>query len=126
MRLSNVEFKDKKAIYLQIAENICESILRKEWGVGEKIPSIRESAAILEVNPNTVTRSYSYLEELGVIKIQRGVGYFVTENATKTILNLKKKRFFSEELPLLFDTMKLMGVDIKEIIKIYREQGLKK
>ncbi|MCX7124679.1 MAG: GntR family transcriptional regulator, partial [Gammaproteobacteria bacterium] len=88
--------------------------------------SIRESAAILEVNPNTVTRSYSYLEELGVIKIQRGVGYFVTENATKTILNLKKKRFFSEELPLLFDTMKLMGVDIKEIIKIYREQGLKK
>ena len=116
-----MDFKSKKAIYLQIADHIGESILRKEWSENQKIPSIREMAASLEVNPNTVTRTYSYLEEQGVIKIQRGVGYFVAENAASLILDLKKKEFFNEELPALFRAMALMDIDIKEIINLYNQ-----
>lgn len=114
-----MEFKSKKAIYLQIADYVCETILRKEWKINEKIPSIREIATTLEVNPNTVTRTYSYLEEQGVIKMQRGVGYFVTENALEIILSLKKQEFFNEDLPRLFHLMKLMNIDISEINKLY-------
>jgi GntR family transcriptional regulator len=123
---ASMEFKDKKAIYLQMADHMCESILQKQWHAHEKIPSIRDTAATLEVNPNTVTRTYSYLEALGVIQIQRGVGYFVTENAMQIIVDLKKKRFFSEELPRLFHTMKLMNIDIDDIVNIYHRQGIVK
>lgn len=114
-----MEFKNNKAIYLQIADYVCENILRKVWVRNEKISSIRDIATELEVNPNTVTRSYSYLEELGIIKMQRGVGYFVAENALSVIVNLKKQAFFNDELPALFRMMKLMNIGIHEITKLY-------
>ena len=52
-----MEFKEPKGIYLQIADQICIRILQDEWGAGERIPSIRELAVELGVNPNTVTKS---------------------------------------------------------------------
>lgn len=116
-----MEFKSKKAIYLQIADYVCETILKKEWIEDQKIQSIREIAMMLEVNPNTVTRTYSYLEEQGIIKMQRGVGYFVTKNAVKIILELKKQEFFNEDLPTLFRMMQLMDISIEEITKIYNQ-----
>lgn len=114
-----MEFKEKKAIYLQIADYICEAVLRKEWLPDQKIPSIREMAAMLEVNPNTVTRTYSYLEGINVIRIQRGVGYFVSQDAGEIILNKKKKAFFQEELPHFFASIKAMNIDIAEIVSLY-------
>lgn len=116
-----MEFKSKKAIYLQIADYVCEKILQKEWIFEQKIPSIREIATMLEVNPNTVTRTYSYLEEQSIIKMQRGVGYFVTKDAVKIILNLKKQEFFNEDLPTLFRMMQLMDITLEEITNIYNK-----
>lgn len=116
-----MEFKNKKAIYLQIADYVCEEILKKKWIEDQKIPSIRDIAMMLEVNPNTVTRTYSYLEEQGIIKMQRGVGYFVTNKAEETILNLKKQEFFNEELPEIFHMMRIMGITIEEVTKIYKK-----
>ena len=51
-----MDFHNKDAIYLQIVEMICENILTKQWLEGEKIPSVRELAVNVEVNPNTVMR----------------------------------------------------------------------
>lgn len=116
-----MEFKNKKAIYLQIADHVCEKILQNEWGVEQKISSIREIATMLEVNPNTVTRTYSYLEEKNIIKMQRGVGYFVTKDAVEIILDLKKQEFFNENLPALFRMMQLMDISIEEITTIYNK-----
>ena len=69
-----MEFKEKQAIYLQIGEHISETILRKQWEEGEKIPSVREMAMSIEVNPNTVMRTYSYLQDRGIIFNKRGIG----------------------------------------------------
>lgn len=120
-----MEFKSKKSIYLQIADYICECILREEWKEDEKIPSIRDIAVTLEVNPNTVTRTYRYLEEQGIISIQRGVGYFVSKNAYDIILDLKKETFFKEELPELFRMMKLLSITIQDVLKFYNKWAKK-
>ena len=56
-----MNFKESKAIYLQIADRICDEILLGQFGEEERIPSVREYAAIVEVNANTVMRSFDYL-----------------------------------------------------------------
>ena len=94
-----MEFRQNQAIYLQIADHITERILSGTWSEGERIPSIREMSEDIVVNPNTVMRSYGYLQDLGIIYNKRGIGFFVTENAYRKTLELKKKSFIRRELP---------------------------
>lgn len=108
-----MEFHDPKPIYLQIAEFIEESILEGKWA--DKIPAIRELAVLLKVNPNTVTRTYAYLEDHGIVSIQRGVGYFITENAKTRILALRKEEFIEKTLPALTKTMGVLGLSFEDL-----------
>ena len=111
-----MEFKEPKGIYLQIADQICIRILQDEWAAGERIPSIRELAVELGVNPNTVTKSYQALLERQVIINQRGLGYFVSDSAKTNTLKEMKTEFIREELPKLFKTMNLLGIELDELI----------
>jgi DNA-binding transcriptional regulator YhcF (GntR family) len=70
-----MEFRENQAIYLQIAELICERILLKQWASEDKVPSVRELAVQLEVNPNTVMRTYDFLEQKDIIFTKRGMGF---------------------------------------------------
>ena len=67
-----MNFKESKAIYLQIADRICDEILLGQFGEEERIPSVREYAAIVEVNANTVMRSFDYLQSQNIIYNKRG------------------------------------------------------
>lgn len=116
-----MEFKQQQAIYLQIADYICEKILHHELVVDEKILSIRELAVDVAVNPNTVVRAYDYLEDQGIIYKQRGIGYFVSKEAIDKIMSLKKECFFREDLPWLFKTMRLLGITVDELKSIYEK-----
>ena len=115
-----MEFKKNQAIYLQIADLICEHIITLKWPVGEKIHSVREMAANIEVNPNTVMRTYSHLQDEGIIQNKRGIGYFVSEGAPENILALHRKEFVEEELPMVFKKMRLLNIDIKEVEKLFK------
>ena len=110
-----MEFSEPKGIYLQIADQIRERILRGEWKAGERIPSIRELAVELGVNPNTVTRSYQKLLERELISSQRGRGYFVSENAVERALGEMRKEFMRDELPRIIEAMRLLGIGVEEI-----------
>jgi DNA-binding transcriptional regulator YhcF (GntR family) len=114
-----MDFQADKAIYLQIADYVCEQILLQQWLAGEKIPSVRELAVTLSVNPNTVIRSYAWLQDMQVINMQRGMGYFVADRGRTRVLELKKQAFFKEELPRLFRQMDLLGLDIKQLTQLY-------
>lgn len=116
-----MEFKQQQAIYLQIADYICDKVLSREWIIDSKIPSIRELAIEVEVNPNTVAKAYDYLEAQHIIYTQRGIGYFVAKNADKVILSNKKDRFFNEDLSALFKTMQLLQIDIEDIKNLHRK-----
>ena len=114
-----MEFNQPKGIFQQIADQICDRILQGEWNSGERIPSIRELAVNLGVNPNTVTRSYQTLMERQIIENRRGIGYFVCDAARKNILRERKSEFVCDELPNLFRTMQLLDMGIDEIKEHY-------
>ena len=73
-------------------------------------------SALLGVNPNTVMRSYEKLTNEGVIFNRRGIGYFISPDAHKTVLEAQKKDFLENELPQILKRMKLLGIDPKEVL----------
>ena len=119
-----MEFSEPKGIYLQIADQIRERILRGEWKAGERIPSIRELAIELGVNPNTVTKSYQKLLERELISTRRGRGYFVSEDAAGRALKAMKDEFMREEVPRILRTMKLLDIGLEEIAEWVSRCGM--
>ena len=67
-----MEFKSNRGIYLQIADNLCNQILEGNLKPNDRILSVRDLAVELEVNRNTVMRSYSYLQEEGIFENKSG------------------------------------------------------
>lgn len=114
-----MEFKETQAIYLQIGDYISEQILLGRWNEGERIPSVRELGVELQVNPNTVVRTYEFLQNNDIIFNKRGVGYFVSDDATVKIKDLRKKQFLEQELPQFFKTLELLGMSFDEITVRY-------
>ncbi len=115
-------FSKRKAIYTQISDHLCDEILKNICLLGEKFSSIRDMAVALEVNPNTVVRSYAALEQDGIIEMKRGIGYFVSSTAKEKFLNSKKEAFLKEELPCVFKTMDLLKIDFDEINQLYKKR----
>lgn len=111
-----MEFDSNKPIYIQIADNICDRILKGEFKSGDRIPSVREWGAGIGVNPNTVARSYEILTDKGIIYNQRGIGFFVAASATDLILSEQRKLFLENELPAFLRRAELLGINIKEHI----------
>jgi len=116
-----MEFNQPKGIYQQIAEQVRERIAGGEWLAGDRIPSVREMAVNLGVNPNTVTRSYQTLLENAIIENRRGIGYFVTENAQEAIMGEMKEQFIGDELPRVFLMMRKMSIEIEELLSLYEK-----
>jgi DNA-binding transcriptional regulator YhcF (GntR family) len=115
-----MNFKDKKAIYLQIADRICDEILLNKYNEEERIPSAREYASIVEVNFNTVMRSFDYLQMTDVIFNKRGIGYFVAGGAKKKIHSLRKSRFIENEVNDFFRQILLLDISMEEIAGMYQ------
>jgi DNA-binding transcriptional regulator YhcF (GntR family) len=114
-----MEFRDHQAIYLQIVDYACEQVLLKTWLAEDKIPSIRDLATELQVNPNTIQRSYDFLQELGVIANRRGVGIFVEKDAIRKVMAYKKAEFTRKELPVVFKNMFLLKMDMSELETLF-------
>ncbi|MDJ1483287.1 GntR family transcriptional regulator [Cytophagaceae bacterium YF14B1] len=124
-----MEFREQQAIYVQIADYICENILLKKWLPNDRILSIRELAVELQVNPNTVTRAYDFLQSRDIIQNKRGIGYFVNEDAEQAILIYRKEQFVQHELPVLFRNMYLLNIEVEELevqFEKYKEENFKK
>jgi len=110
-----MEFSQPKGIYQQIADQIRDRILAGEWRGGERIPSVRELATSIGVNPNTVNKSYQALLDREIIENQRGIGYFVALDARPRILDELKAEFVRDELPRLFKTMSVLGMTLDDL-----------
>lgn len=116
-----MDFNDSQAIYLQIADYICEQVLLEKWKPEDRIPSVRELAVQLEVNPNTVMRTFEYLQQTEIIYNKRGIGYFVLTGAVKKINKLMKERFIENELPQFFRNIYLLGIELDELKPHYEK-----
>lgn len=112
-----MEFRKQKPIYLQIADRLMEQILGGEPAEDDRMPSVRDVAAAMGVNPNTVMRTFEYLQGEEIIYNRRGVGYFVSPDAKNKILAEQRREFLEEELPLIKQKMHMLGIGKDELLK---------
>ena len=115
-------FTNDKAIYIQMADRLCDEILADKYKDDDRIPSVREYAVMLEVNANTVVKAYDELSRANIIYNKRGLGYFVTPGAKEQIMNERKKLFMKEHLPELFRQMRLLGISLEDVKAAYELQ----
>ena len=108
-----MDFKETQAIYLQIVDLVCDHIVTGKWKAQERIPSVRELGVQLEVNPNTVMRAYDYLQAREIICNKRGVGFFVTEGASKQITESRREEFVRR--------MSLLAIPIELVVVEYEK-----
>lgn len=111
--------ENNKAIYLQIAERVHDDVLSGALCPGRRLPSVREYAAAVQVNPNTVMRTYELLARDGIITNRRGIGFFLTDEAPAIIRDLRIARLMDSELPALFRRVALLGVTPDELAAAY-------
>jgi GntR family transcriptional regulator len=116
-----MEFRDNEPIYLQIAAYVSQNILLGKWPAEQKLPSVRDLAIELQVNLNTVMRSYEFLESQGVIYIKRGLGVFVSPNGYDNARAYRKERFIQQDLPVFFNNIYLLDIGQKEIMEWYEQ-----
>lgn len=76
-----MNYNTNQSIFIQIAERICDRVLSGNYKADSRIPSVRELAVEMEVNPNTVMRSFERLQANDIIYNKRGIGYFVASDA---------------------------------------------
>ncbi len=106
---------------MQIAAYVSENILLGKWAPEDKIPSVRELAVELEVNPNTVMRTYEFLQNQEVIYNKRGIGFFVAPTGPKKIIAYRKETFLQQDLPEFFRNIFLLEIGLEEIQEKYEQ-----
>lgn len=114
-----MEFNDNQPIWRQIYDYVCRGILSGNRPEQERLPSVRELAANLQVNPNTVMRAYEKLESDALISNRRGIGFFVEPGVRTRILGVQRHEFLTNELPALFRRMEELELDTDTIQQLY-------
>lgn len=107
-----LNYRDARPIYEQIKDGYRQLIVQKVIGVDEKLPSVRELATTLTINPNTIQRAYRELEQEGYLYTVKGKGCFV---AGVPAVNDKRKKELFQQLDEVVLELKFLGVDAKEI-----------
>ena len=120
-----MEFRESQPIYLQIADLVCEKILLREWKPSDRVPSVRELAVQLEVNPNTVMRTYDFLQSKEILINERGVGLFVGAKAIKHSLAYLQEGFTQKTLPHVFRRLVMLQMDTHDL-KPYFDKYVKR
>lgn len=111
--------ENSKAIYLQIADAISDAIASGEYAEEERLPSVREYAARVQVNANTVMRAYEMLSQRSLIHNRRGIGYFVSPGARESIMRERGDRLRSDGLESTFSMLRHLGISPDELRGLY-------
>ena len=109
-----IDYTDRRPLYEQIVERFQELIMKGILEEGEQLPSVRNLAMELSINPNTIQRAYAELERRGVIYCVKGKGNFVSE---KNPLKERKTKELYETLDTLVQTAKQLGVTKSALIE---------
>lgn len=114
------------AIYRQIVNQVKYIVASGRLEAGDRLPSIRQLAKQLLINPNTVARAYRELEQEGVIETRQGAGTTVTDRALP-LARKEKVRILSERIDALLTEARQLGIDHDEIVRILerRQKDLK-
>jgi len=117
--LKKPNFDPNLPIYMQIMNFVKKLIVRGILKPGDKIPSVRDMALFLGVNPNTVQKAYEELEREGAIFTKRGQGNFVNEN--ENIVERIKETMVKELVERYRKELEELGISKKEIFELLKE-----
>ncbi len=111
------QFNDSQPIFLQIRQRIVEMILKKAVAEGEALPSVRQIATDLSVNPLTVTKAYDALVDIGVVESRRGMGMYVNDGAREKLLSHERTKFLAEDWPRIVAQIRALDLDPSSLLK---------
>ncbi len=114
-----MDFENDKPIYIQLMDDIKAGIINESYLPGDRLPSIRDYAKDMMVNPNTGQKAYAELEQEGYIYSKRGIGYFVNEDPDT--INKLKYDYLDKEINNLVDKLVSMKYEKEEIINRIKE-----
>lgn len=113
------EFKDNRPIYIQLVEQITLKILSGEYNSGDKLPSVRDFASDVSVNPNTMQKALTELERIGLVYSVRTTGRFITEDCN--MIKDMKTNLAKEKIKEFLDQMQKIGFDKDSLLKLLEE-----
>ena len=114
-------FDNERPIYVQLVEMIRIDIVSGKFIKGQKIPSVRELALIMKVNPNTMQKALTELENEKLIYTERTNGKYVTDD--ENLIEHAKKQLAQEKVDNYLNSMKNIGIDYNLAIKYLQELG---
>ncbi|WP_240007821.1 GntR family transcriptional regulator [Pseudaquidulcibacter saccharophilus] len=118
----SIDWRDDIPIWKQIKDRLQSAILSGDFKEGEAIPSVRQLAIELAVNPLTVSRAFSELNDDGLIEKRRGLGMFVTQGTKGAVVERERKQFLENEWPPIVQKIKDLEIDWNELAKDFGEK----
>lgn len=117
----NYIFDNERPIYIQLVEIIRVDIVSGRFKKGQKLPSVRELALTMKVNPNTVQKALSELETEKLIYTERTNGKYVTED--EKLIEKTKKELAQEKVNNYLNSMQSIGISYDAAVKYLQELG---
>ena len=117
-------FDNERPIYVQLVEKLRIEIISGRLKSGERIPSVRELALTVRVNPNTMQKALAELESEGLVFTERTNGKFVTDN--KDLIEKVTRELAEEKVKNYINDMKNIGISYEQSVKYLQELGGRK
>ncbi len=118
-----VEWNDSQPIYRQLRDLVIERIMDGSFAEGEAVPSVRQVAADYKINHLTVGKAYQELVDAGLLEKRRGLGMFVTAGARAALTDNEQQRFLDEEVPAFAERVRMLGMDMTEVVQLLIDKG---
>ena len=123
--MTAIQWSDGAPIYRQLKERVIAMMLDGVLRPGDALPSVRQVAAEYQLNPITVSRAYQELADEALVEKRRGLGMYVTEEASKKLLASERERFLLEEWPLVLERIQRLGLTTEQLLKSASNGGAK-
>lgn len=113
-------FDGREPIYLQIAEQIRDQVLRGSLAEEEQVMSTTQYATTFRINPATAQKAFAELVEEGVLYKRRGLGMFVAAGARQALRERRRARFFAEVVDPVVAEARVLGVAVDDVVSRLR------
>lgn len=115
-------FDDNSPIFMQVAQTICDEILRGVYADGDQVASTNEFAAFYKINPATAGKGINLLVDQGILFKRRGIGMFVAEGARERLLEDRKIDFTNNHLRDFAREARALGISLTELQSLIAEE----
>src|SRR6476646_2121136 len=121
--MTSITWSDGAPIYRQLKERVVAMMLDGILKPGDALPSVRQVAAEYQLNPITVSRAYQELADEALVEKRRGLGMYVTEEASKKLLASERDRFLREEWPMVLERIQRLGLNPDDLMRAAKGGG---